>query len=462
MAGAGRRPVTLRTPDFALDLDDAARPPSRPAPGCPPQLAAQPDRQGVLDRAELDRDRRGRARARPARRHRRGLRAPRVRRRAHPARTLPGMAERTVTISSAGKTFSLHRLEGRLGVRPAPLVAAVRTAKQFLTYVNGGPFQPAVAVGLALPDAVLRRRSPRPAGKRDRLCAGLERGRLRGVPPAGHLLRHRRHPPARRARRLEFCRSLPERCGVVAIPNVVFYDDKEAGRPLVRFAFCKRTWCSTRPSSAWTASAREELGHEGRRVQHDIVWEDRAANRRHVEPHGRRRGGGGRAPGRADRDVRHRLLDGGRPHRRAGRRPDVDVAPGAGRDPRRLAVRLGGRAPRRGGSPATRRARRSGRHHAPLRQDPPVHLRRRARALRRRRRDGHRRGGRAPRQPLRLLRPALRRRLLAAGPDHRRLRRPAPTGPRPGGPTGGPSCRPGPSRTRRTCSASTGSARAAA
>ena len=84
---------------------------------------------------------------------------------------------------------------------PPELVAAVRTAKQFLTYVSGAPFQPAVAVGLRLPDAYFEEFTDDLRTKRDRLCAGLEEAGFRVFRPAGHLLHHDRHPAARRARR---------------------------------------------------------------------------------------------------------------------------------------------------------------------------------------------------------------------------------------------------------------------
>ena len=135
----------------------------------------------------------------------------------------------------------LHRAGRSAGsCGPAELVTAVRTAKQFLTYANGAPFQPAVAVGLGLGDEFYAqlcdtlRDQARPALRRP------ARGRLRGVRPARHVLRHRRHPIRGGDDGLEFCRSLPERCGVVAVPSSVFYEDPATGRHLVRFAFCKR------------------------------------------------------------------------------------------------------------------------------------------------------------------------------------------------------------------------------
>jgi len=157
-----------------------------------------------------------------------------------PLATLPGMRERTVTVSSAGKTFSVTGWKVGWVCAAPPLVAAVRTAKQYLTFVNGAPFQPAIAAGLALTDAFYAELSSALQGKRDRLCAGLSAAGLDVTPPGGTYF------VATDVRALgyddgvAFCRDLPLRCGVVGVPMVVFYDDAEAGRPLVRFAFCKR------------------------------------------------------------------------------------------------------------------------------------------------------------------------------------------------------------------------------
>ena len=117
-----------------------------------------------------------------------------------PVATLPGMADRTLTISSGGKTFSVTGWKVGWVSGPAELVSAVRGVKQFLTFVASGPFQPAVAVGLSLGADVY----------------------------------------AALARSLQLCRDLPGLAGVVAVPVSVFCDDKEATRSLVRFAFCKQ------------------------------------------------------------------------------------------------------------------------------------------------------------------------------------------------------------------------------
>jgi len=157
-----------------------------------------------------------------------------------PIGSLPGMRERTVSISSAGKTFSFTGWKIGWVTGTAELVAAVRTVKQFLTYVSGGPFQYAIAEALRMPDAYYAGIGADLRGKRDLLCAGLSRAGFEVYPPEGtyFVTTDIRHLPA--ADGVEFCRELPHRAGVVAIPSAVFYDDAEAGRTQVRFAFCKR------------------------------------------------------------------------------------------------------------------------------------------------------------------------------------------------------------------------------
>ena len=157
-----------------------------------------------------------------------------------PLATFPGMAERTLTISSAGKTFSFTGWKVGWACGPAPLVDAVRTAKQFLTYVNAAPFQHAVVTGLGLPDAYYEGLSADLQAKRDLLCAGLTEAGFAVFPPGGTYFVTADIRPLGADDGLAFCRELPERCGVVAVPNAVFYEDPSRGRHLVRFAFCKR------------------------------------------------------------------------------------------------------------------------------------------------------------------------------------------------------------------------------
>jgi N-succinyldiaminopimelate aminotransferase len=157
-----------------------------------------------------------------------------------PLVTLPGMAERTVQISSAGKTFSCTGWKIGWACGPRPLVSAVTRVKQFLTYVNAGPLQPAVAVALASPASYYTEFRDALQSKRDRLCAGLSAAGFGVLRSEGTYFVTTDITPLGGTDGLEFCLSLPERCGVVAVPSQVFYDDPEAGRRLVRFAFCKR------------------------------------------------------------------------------------------------------------------------------------------------------------------------------------------------------------------------------
>jgi N-succinyldiaminopimelate aminotransferase len=157
-----------------------------------------------------------------------------------PIATFPGMRERTVTISSAGKTFSFTGWKIGWVTGTPELVTAVRTAKQFLTYVSGGPFQFAIAAGLALPDAFYADLTASLHRKRDLLASGLQAAGLEVFVPHGTYFISTDIAPLGETDGLAFCRTLPYRCGVVAVPNVVFYDDQAAGRSLVRFAFCKK------------------------------------------------------------------------------------------------------------------------------------------------------------------------------------------------------------------------------
>jgi len=157
-----------------------------------------------------------------------------------PIATLPGMAGRTVTISSAGKIFSFTGWKIGWACGPADLISAVRTSKQFLTYVNGGPFQYGVAVGLDLGDDFFEGYTASMRAKRDRLCAGLTAAGLEVIEPQGTYFVTVDIRSVGGDDGIDFCMTLPERCGVVAVPTQVFYDNADAGRHLVRFAFCKR------------------------------------------------------------------------------------------------------------------------------------------------------------------------------------------------------------------------------
>jgi N-succinyldiaminopimelate aminotransferase len=157
-----------------------------------------------------------------------------------PIASLPGMRERTVTISSSGKTFSLTGWKVGWVTGTPELVATVRTAKQYLTYVNAGPFQYAIAEGLRLPDAFYAQLRADLNAKRDLLAAGLKTAGFEVFEPAGTYFITTDIAALGEKDGLEFCRALPSRCGVVAVPNVVFYDNTEFGRTQVRFAFCKQ------------------------------------------------------------------------------------------------------------------------------------------------------------------------------------------------------------------------------
>ncbi|MFI9611335.1 pyridoxal phosphate-dependent aminotransferase [Streptomyces sp. NPDC052023] len=158
-----------------------------------------------------------------------------------PLAAFPGMRERTVTISSAGKTFSFTGWKVGWITSAPELVTAVRSAKQYLTYVASGPFQYAVAEALALPDSYFTAFREDMLAKRDLLAAGLEDAGFAVFKPAGTYFVTTDIRPLGERDGIAFCRALPERAGVVAIPNAVFYDHREEGAPFVRFAFCKRT-----------------------------------------------------------------------------------------------------------------------------------------------------------------------------------------------------------------------------
>jgi N-succinyldiaminopimelate aminotransferase len=239
MAGAERRVVTLRPPEYRFDETELAR---AITPRTKIVLLNTPHNPTgkVFSRMELE------VVADLARRHDLLVVTDEVYEHLvfegqHvPIATLPGMRERTVTISSGGKTFSFTGWKVGWLCATAELVAAVRTAKQFLTYVSGGPFQYAIACGLDLPDEYFTSFVTDMRDKRDRLCAGLADAGFEVFPPQGTYFVTTDIRPLGEDDGLAFCAALPERCGVVAVPNVVFYDDVAAGRPLVRWACCKR------------------------------------------------------------------------------------------------------------------------------------------------------------------------------------------------------------------------------
>ncbi|WP_406069801.1 pyridoxal phosphate-dependent aminotransferase [Streptomyces sp. NBC_01020] len=239
MAGAVRVPLTLRAPDFRPDLDalrDAITPRTRllllNSPHNPTGMVLTADERGAIAALAIEHD----------------LLVVTDEVYEHlvyegthsPIAALPGMRERTVSISSAGKTYAFTGWKvGWVTGSPA-LVAAVRTAKQFLTYVSAGPFQYAVAEALRLPDSYFTTLRTDLLRKRDLLDAGLRAAGFTVYEPQGTYFITTDIAPFGEKDALAFCRALPERCGVVAVPSSVFYDDPEAGRSQVRFTFCKR------------------------------------------------------------------------------------------------------------------------------------------------------------------------------------------------------------------------------
>ncbi|MGH3874795.1 MAG: pyridoxal phosphate-dependent aminotransferase [Pseudonocardiaceae bacterium] len=157
-----------------------------------------------------------------------------------PIATLPGMAQRTLSVSSAGKTFSVTGWKIGWVCGPARLVAAVRAAKQFLTFVGGAPLQPAVAHALRTEHAWVATHRGALQDKQRRLVTGLGTAGFGVRCSAGTYFVCADIRPLGYADGLEFCRTLPERCGVVAVPVQAFVDDPARWRHLVRFAFCKR------------------------------------------------------------------------------------------------------------------------------------------------------------------------------------------------------------------------------
>jgi N-succinyldiaminopimelate aminotransferase len=234
-AGATRRPVTLRPPAFEVTAEDVA---AAVGPRARLLLLNSPHNPTgrVLSRSELE------LLAAACREHDLICVTDEVYEHLvydgeHiPIATLPGMASRTLTISSVGKSFSVTGWKIGWCSGPAELVAAARMVKQYLTFAGGTPLQHAAATALRLPASEIRALAEDLRAKRDQLCAGLEAAGLTPLAPAGTYFVNADVG----ADAAEFCAGLPERCGVVAIPTSVFYDDKDAAGTLVRFAFCKR------------------------------------------------------------------------------------------------------------------------------------------------------------------------------------------------------------------------------
>jgi len=156
-----------------------------------------------------------------------------------PLASLPDMRERTVTISSTGKTFSLTGWKIGYTCASPELTHALRSAHQFVTFAVNTPGQVAMSVALRAPDAYFDGFLAEYRARRDRLCAGLRDAGLAVTPPAGTYFAVADIRPLGYDDAVAFCRMLPERMGVAAIPVSAFYSRPDAARHLVRFAFCK-------------------------------------------------------------------------------------------------------------------------------------------------------------------------------------------------------------------------------
>jgi N-succinyldiaminopimelate aminotransferase len=238
MAGGVRRPVTLRSPDFRLDVDELR---AAVGPRTRFVLLNSPHNPTgtVLDRDELQ------AVADLAIEHDLIVITDEVYEHlvfdAHehvPLATLPGMFERTLSLSSAGKSYSFTGWKVGWATGPAELVAAVLAAKQWLTFTSGAPLQPAIAHALDHePDFPLELAADLQK-RRDLLCSGLAEVGLDVRVPEGTYFALTDVSDLGWGDGLSFCLALPERAGVVAIPTQGFHDT-DAGRHLVRWAFCK-------------------------------------------------------------------------------------------------------------------------------------------------------------------------------------------------------------------------------
>ncbi len=240
MAGAVRRTVTLRAPDFRLPVDElraAIGPRTRAillnTPHNPTGVVLRDDELAAI--------------ADVAREHDLVVISDEVYEhlvfddhRHIPIASLPGMAERTLTISSAGKTFSFTGWKVGWATGPAPLVDSVMRAKQWLSYTSGTPFQHAVAWALDHADADVVALRDDLQVRRDHLCAGLAEIGFDVTVPEGTYFTTTDIRPLGFDDGLQLCLDLPRLAGVVAVPHQVFHDDVDAGRPFLRWAFCKR------------------------------------------------------------------------------------------------------------------------------------------------------------------------------------------------------------------------------
>ena len=157
-----------------------------------------------------------------------------------PLATFPGMRERTVRISSAGKTFWATGWKIGWALATPELIYEITAVKQYLSYSSGAPFQPAIARALNEGDEWVEKARLDLQDRRDQFAEGLRSIGLEPILPRGTYFMTTDVRPLGYADGIEFCRDLPTRCGVVAIPHQVLYDRVEAGKPYVRWAFCKQ------------------------------------------------------------------------------------------------------------------------------------------------------------------------------------------------------------------------------
>jgi len=159
-----------------------------------------------------------------------------------PVATLPGARERSITISSAGKTFNTTGWKIGWVTAPPEILASILAVKQFLTFVNGAPFQPAIAVGLALPDTFFTGVAASLRRKRDLLSAGLVNAGFTVTQPQGGYFVVADAAPLGFDDAEDFCRAMPALAGVVAVPISAFvrHGNRAEYASLVRFAYCKR------------------------------------------------------------------------------------------------------------------------------------------------------------------------------------------------------------------------------
>jgi N-succinyldiaminopimelate aminotransferase len=238
--GGRRRALTLRAPDYRLDLDELASAVTGRTKLILLNTPHNPTGR-VLDAQELA------GVAEVARRHDLVVVTDEVyehltygEHRHVPIATLPGMFERTVSISSSGKTFSFTGWKIGWATGPADLVAAVEGAKNWLSYSSGAPFQPAIALALDEEEAFHEELRRDLSERRDHLCTALDDLGLEVHPPEGTYFVTTDVGALGWDDARAFCTGLAERARVVAIPSQAFYEDGSAeGRHLVRWAFCK-------------------------------------------------------------------------------------------------------------------------------------------------------------------------------------------------------------------------------